>query len=533
MNQKREYIKAEGTNYLEVLAQLHRKMQPQWYLEIGVQKGHSLNQANGNTVGVDPAFRIKKRTWDKPFALHLFEETSDDFFANKHIEMLGCKFDLAFLDGMHLYEYLLRDFINTEKHMNDEGCIVLHDCLPWSANIAQRDRKNVQGRAWTGDVWKVVAILQKYRPDLKTEILDAKPTGLVLVSNLNPQDNSLSEQYESIIEEFDQEDDLLGFISGLEVQQASRALEMPVAKIPAKGSLSFALKTNVPKPSVREKWGDYHFAVGLQSALTRLGHRVSVRTKEEWSEVTHADEIDLSISGLSSHPKRQGRLHLQWMISSSNADEGADHTFVASAPTLQKLRAEHPERSYGLLPQAFDCDRFPEPIFNAKRNGAVFVGIARKWRRPILDYAIEAGIDLKVWGNGWNRYPEINQFVYADRIANSELWREYRSAEVVLNDHTPFMLENGFVSNRVFDALACATPVISDNIPWMPDELRPFVSCVSNAGELKAAMHSIQNETTDQKAARYEFAVKMRSEHSFDARAAEISKVARQLASPA
>ena len=54
---------------------------------------------------------------------------------------------------------------------------------------------------WTGDVWRVVPMLKKYRPDLRILCLDASPTGLILVSNLNPKNDTLSQRYSGIVEE--------------------------------------------------------------------------------------------------------------------------------------------------------------------------------------------------------------------------------------------------------------------------------------------------------------------------------------------
>jgi hypothetical protein len=55
---------------------------------------------------------------------------------------------------------------------------------------------------WTGDVWKVVAILKKYRPDLLVTPVNCPPTGLVLVSNLNPKSTVLEDHYTQIVAEF-------------------------------------------------------------------------------------------------------------------------------------------------------------------------------------------------------------------------------------------------------------------------------------------------------------------------------------------
>jgi hypothetical protein len=52
---------------------------------------------------------------------------------------------------------------------------------------------------WTGDVWKVVPILRHYRPDLHVTVFDSSPTGLAVVTGLNPANHTLSEHYAEIL----------------------------------------------------------------------------------------------------------------------------------------------------------------------------------------------------------------------------------------------------------------------------------------------------------------------------------------------
>ena len=47
-------------------------------------------------------------------------------------------------------------------------------------------------------------------------------------------------------------------------------------------------------------------------------------------------------------------------------------------------------------------------------------------------------------------------------IENSQIPDLYRAAKVTLNDHWDDMREKQFVNNRIFDALACGLPVITD-----------------------------------------------------------------------
>ncbi len=217
-----QFPMAQGRHYFSVLQDLHKAITPEWYLEIGVQEGKSLRLSSANTVGVDPEPKFSPNDWDKASSLYLFAETSDDFFANKHLDDIGCRFQLAFLDGMHLYEFLLRDFFNTERYMDPSGVIVLHDCLPWSENMAHRDRSQVDGPSWTGDVWKVVPILKKFRPDLSVRILDAAPTGLVVIDSLDPNSTVLADKYDQILAEQNDNTDLATYLEEITIESVKR-----------------------------------------------------------------------------------------------------------------------------------------------------------------------------------------------------------------------------------------------------------------------------------------------------------------------
>lgn len=102
---------------------------------------------------------------------------------------------------MHLFEFLLRDFMNTERCSHRNGTIIMHDCVPANEKMTTRDLDNLPREGWAGDVWKMIPILRRYRPDLTVSVLDCKPTVLVVVSGLNPDDRTLSESYEQIVAE--------------------------------------------------------------------------------------------------------------------------------------------------------------------------------------------------------------------------------------------------------------------------------------------------------------------------------------------
>jgi hypothetical protein len=51
-------------------------------------------------------------------------------------------------------------------------------------------------------VWKVVAILREYRPDLHIVPVDVNPTGSIVVSNLDPESTRLYACYPEIVRRY-------------------------------------------------------------------------------------------------------------------------------------------------------------------------------------------------------------------------------------------------------------------------------------------------------------------------------------------
>jgi hypothetical protein len=108
------------------------------YLEIGTAGSNSLFDSVPvkRKYGVDPALGGNIR------------KTSDDFFKDNKIQ-----FDVVFIDGLHTYEQVRQDVINSIKSLKDGGWIALHDMLP--RNWIEQHVPIVSQGAWTGDVWKV------------------------------------------------------------------------------------------------------------------------------------------------------------------------------------------------------------------------------------------------------------------------------------------------------------------------------------------------------------------------------------------
>jgi hypothetical protein len=180
----------------ELLREVHRAYQPRSYLEIGINTGASLAVSRTRTIAVDPAFKVESEIHCD---VQLVRATSDEFFARADplAHFPDGRIDLAFIDGLHLFEFALRDFMNVERHADWTSVIVVDDVLP--RNVAEASRERGGMVAWTGDVFKLVAVLSKYRPDLLLLPLDTEPGGVLLVLGADPRNTVLKEHYDEIV----------------------------------------------------------------------------------------------------------------------------------------------------------------------------------------------------------------------------------------------------------------------------------------------------------------------------------------------
>jgi hypothetical protein len=183
--------------YLDFLARLHASVRPGAYLEIGLRHGDSLALAECPTLGVDPAFNIKVKLGEN---VSLLRETSDEYFGRgKPLKPLGGRrVDMAFIDGMHLSEFAIRDFIGVERLSRWTGVAIFDDILPRTVEEASRDRRT---RAWAGDVYKVLDMLARHRPDVICLRVGTQPTGLLLVLGLDPSNRVLRARYDRLLEQ--------------------------------------------------------------------------------------------------------------------------------------------------------------------------------------------------------------------------------------------------------------------------------------------------------------------------------------------
>jgi hypothetical protein len=212
--------------YLNFLRGLHDELQPSTYLEIGIRNGGSLALSRCRSVGIDPAYNL---TAEIDGDVALFRTISDEYFSRPDplAPFGGRPIELAFIDGLHLFEFALRDFIYVERHAAIGGVAIFDDIFPRTVDEAARDRHTV---SWTGDVFKVLQVLERRRPDLVCVRVGTQPTGLFVVAGLDPSSTVLSDHYDEIVAEYvtgdpqEVPDEILGRVG---VQPPERMLAAP------------------------------------------------------------------------------------------------------------------------------------------------------------------------------------------------------------------------------------------------------------------------------------------------------------------
>ncbi|HXU41202.1 MAG TPA: class I SAM-dependent methyltransferase [Burkholderiales bacterium] len=193
-------IRFGGEGYFQILERILDAVRPRSYVEIGVETGESLRRVKAPIVaiGIDPQPKLTA-----PLASNqkLFVETSDAFFAGHDLraELGGLPVDLAFIDGMHHFDFALRDFANLERYCTPASTILIHDCYPLDRETAERERRRT---FWSGDVWRLIVLLKKYRPDLAIHTVATAPTGLAVVRKLDPGSRLLLERHDQLCREF-------------------------------------------------------------------------------------------------------------------------------------------------------------------------------------------------------------------------------------------------------------------------------------------------------------------------------------------
>ena len=174
-------------NSAQRINSLARSFDARTYLEIGVDGGDTfLNVQIGQRTGVDPNFRFDvESARDATTSLH--QMTSDEFFTQRRPSET---FDIVFIDGLHRFEQVVRDFANAISHTSARSVILFDDTKPGDvysalpdveATMRFRHAAGISSPSWHGDVFKVIFYLHDFWPSLNYRTLTGSGNTQTLV----------------------------------------------------------------------------------------------------------------------------------------------------------------------------------------------------------------------------------------------------------------------------------------------------------------------------------------------------------------
>lgn len=270
-----------------------------------------------------------------------------------------------------------------------------------------------------------------------------------------------------------------------------------------------------------DDWGDVFFADDLAAALRRLGQRVHVDRRQAHGRPLseHLDDVSVVLRGLDVTAPSAARHNVLWVISHPELVRPRELALYPRRYSAGASWAEETTRSTGLLVQpllqATDPRRFT-PEGPRVPSRALFIGKTRRVLRPVVADAVAAGVDLTLYGEGWEDFVAPER-IAGEFVANDELPAHYRGAHVVLNDHWDDMRRFGLFSNRLFDAVSAGARVISDDVPGLAAVFGPSVQTYRDQADLRRLVTDPTAWAGDEVIAAN--ARRVGREHSFDARA--------------
>lgn len=229
--------------------------------------------------------------------------------------------------------------------------------------------------------------------------------------------------------------------------------------------LTLAIKS--PHLEGTTHWGDYFFSIALKKSFEKLGFNVLIQEREHWYDEKEID-IAFVLRGLVEYDVDYSNINIMWNIShpdlvSKEEYEKYDQVFISSKKYANKIKNKVNTVVKPLL-QCTDPEVFYPEIDTDLSEDILFVGITRGVYREIIKDILKTNNSVSIYGMGWEAYID-EKYIKGQFIPNEDLHKYYSSCKILLNDHWADMRHEDFPSNRLFDALACGTFVISDRIP--------------------------------------------------------------------
>lgn len=262
-----------------------------------------------------------------------------------------------------------------------------------------------------------------------------------------------------------------------------------------------AIKIPAPNWEEVEEWGDYYLALGLKKELERKNCEVILQILPEWDGDGDARcDTVLVLRGLSCYQPKPQHFNIMWNISHPdevNIEEynQYQHVFIASQFWAGEI-AQKADVPVEVMLQCTDPELFYLDPDDKYKHDLLFVGNSRGVHRKIIKDLLPTDKELAVYGAGWEGLID-KKYIKGEHIPNKELRKAYSSCKILLCDHWDDMRDKGFFSNRLFDASACGTFIISDKVRGTEAVFGGSLVTYDNPDELKFLLENYLNNDTD------------------------------------
>jgi len=285
----------------------------------------------------------------------------------------------------------------------------------------------------------------------------------------------------------------------------------------------------ISSPSGKDSqfWGDTYFAQEIANSLKKLNQEVVVIFRDQDAlQFVKQNTVVLNIRGLLPLVVLPKAINAVWVIShpdqiTKREMKKYDLVFAASTIWASKKSQQWNLKIRSLLqatnPEVFNTNQDNPEIVDR----TLFVGNTRGVFRESVKIASKTIKNLSVIGRGWDKFLD-RDMILDNFIDNHELSNEYRKSKVVLNDHWKDMAKNGFISNRLFDAVASGARVISDFVPGSKEIFESSLIEYKTTSDLVDKLKTVSIEEFGTQNQIDSNAKRIQSEHNFDQRAQEL-----------
>ncbi|MCD7781380.1 MAG: glycosyltransferase [Methanosphaera sp.] len=257
------------------------------------------------------------------------------------------------------------------------------------------------------------------------------------------------------------------------------------------------IKIPTPRDANKFEWGDYHMAVQLQKEFNRQQSNSIIQLYDDWKTTKDSlYDVVLVLRGVSLYEPKSIHYNILWNISHPNRIsvgelEQYNQVYIASDYWAKKMGSIVSVKVDSLL-QCTNPERFRYEYDENYDTQLLFVGNSRMIFRKILYDLLPTEYDLDVYGNNWEDILDT-EYIKGNYIPNDELYKAYSSADILLNDHWDDMRTKGFISNRIFDGIACGTVIMTDHVAGIEDVFGDAVVVYDKPEELNSKIKQALN----------------------------------------